>query len=141
MRSQRGIPRPRKTEVDGDLRSAIVVALQQLQGSRTQDALAADLGVSAKTLSRYRAVESATLGGDVLFRICELCQKDHRDISITCRGQVLRLLDEHLQEGSALRTHEQLRFAFAGTIDVDVSVRKGLMRVEKMELEPESKTG
>lgn len=141
MRAQLGIPRPRKTKVDGDLRNAILDALQQLQGSRTQDALADDLGVSAKTLSRYRTVKSATLGGDVLFRICELCHKDDRGVRVTCRGRTLLVLDEHLQGGPASRTHEQLRFAFAGTIDVNVSIRKGVMRVEKMELEPESKTG
>src|SRR5437870_1868283 len=79
--SQRGISRPRTTEADLQLREAILETLTKLQGTRSLSALADDLGISIKTLSRYRNPKGnrvTTLGGDILFRLCELC--DDRDI-------------------------------------------------------------
>jgi hypothetical protein len=130
--SQRGISRPRKTKADLPLREAILETLTELQGTRTLSALADDLGISVKTLSRYRNPsdgKAPMLGGDLLFRICELC--DERDISIACHGRILRL-----PKGShpwlSTAPPEQLRFTFAGTIDIDVSTRKGVMRVDSI---------
>src|ERR1700674_3594661 len=111
--SQRGIPRPRKTEADLQLREAILETLTKLQGTRTLSALADDLRISVKTLSRYRNPsdgKAATLGGDLLFRICELC--DERDISIACHGRILRLPKGSLFWFSAASPPEQLRFTF-----------------------------
>jgi transcriptional regulator with XRE-family HTH domain len=139
--SQRGIPRPRKTKADLPLREAILEILTELQGTRTLSALADDLGISAKTLSRYRNAsdgKAAMLGGDLLFRICALC--DERDISIACHGRILRL-----RRGSLIRLSgapaEQLRFTFAGTIDIDVPTRKGVMRVDSIAMDDHTKTG
>ena len=95
--SQRGISRPRKTKVDLQLREAILNALTRLQGTGTLSALAEDLQISVKTLSRYRNPidgKPATLGGDLLFRICELC--DERDISIACQDRILRSAEKRV---------------------------------------------
>ena len=133
---QRGILRPRKTKADLELRTAIIGTITELQGRRTLSALADDLGVSAKTLSRY-LIKPVTLGGDVLFRICELC--DERDISVTCRGRVLRLAKERSHRLSP--GPEQLRFVFTGTIDVDIPARKGMMTVDRVVADGELKVG
>jgi hypothetical protein len=139
--SQRGIPRPRKTKTDLPLRDAILETLAKLQGTRTLSALADDLGISDKTLSRYRNSsdgKAAMLGGDLLFRICELC--DERDISIACRGRVLRLPKDSLFWLSAAPP-EQLQFTFSGTIDIDLATRKGVMRVDSIAMDGHTKTG
>jgi transcriptional regulator with XRE-family HTH domain len=139
--SQRGIPRPRRTKADLRLREAIVETLKELQGTRSLSALADDLGISVKTLSRYRNPSDgkpAMPGGDLLFRICKLC--DDRDISITCHGRVLRLpRDGYLWLSEA--EPEQLRFTFAGTIDIDVPARKGVMRLDRIAMDDQTKTG
>lgn len=129
--SQLGIQRPRKTEADIELRQAILETISTLQGERTLSALADELGISVKTLSRYRrsgSGKSATLGGDIFFRICELC--DDRDISISCRGRILRLAKHRLRRLSA--PPRQLGFTFEGSLDIDVPARKGVMRVHKL---------
>ncbi|MGA2185792.1 MAG: hypothetical protein ABSH47_22465 [Bryobacteraceae bacterium] len=139
--SQRGIPRPRKTQADLQLREAILETLTKLQGTRTLSALADDLRISVKTLSRYRNPsdgKAATLGGDILFRICELC--DERDISIACHGRILRLPKGSLFRLSAASPPEQLRFTFAGTIDVDVPTRKAVMKVASIAMDDDTKT-
>lgn len=139
--SQRGIPRPRKTKADLTLREGILEALTKLQGTKTLSALAEDLHISVKTLSRYRRPNEgkvAMLGGDLLFRICELC--DERDISIACHGRILRLPRGGLLSLSATPP-EQLRFTFAGTIDIEVSSRKGVMRVDCIAMDDLTKTG
>ena len=139
--TQRGIPRPRKTQADLQLREAILETLSKLQGTRTLSALADDLGISVKTLSRYRNPshgKTVTLGGDLLFRICELC--DERDISIGCHGRVLRLPKGGQYWPWAPSQPEQLRFTFAGIIDIDVPTRKGVMRVDSIVMD-EAKTG
>jgi hypothetical protein len=140
--SQQGIPRPRKTQVDLQLREAILETLTKLQGTKTLSALADDLRISVKTLSRYRNPsdgKAATLGGDILFRICELC--DERDISIACQGRVLRLPKGSLFGLSAASPPQQLRFAFAGTIDIDVLNRKAVMKVDSIAMDGHTKTG
>jgi hypothetical protein len=141
--SQRGIPRPRKTEADLQLREAILETLTKLQGEGTLSALANDLRSSVKTLSRYRnpsGGKTATLGCDLLFRICELC--DERDISVTCHGRILRLPKGTLFSPSAASSMpEQLRFTFAGTIDINVQARKGVMRVDSIAMDDDTKTG
>lgn len=128
--SQRGIPRPRKTAVDLQLRQAVLNVLAKLQGTRTLSALAEDLRVSVKTLSRYRNPvdgKPATLGGDLLFRICRLC--DERDVSIACHDRVLRL-PKSSSSVAAQSAPEHLRFKFAGSIEIDVPARKGAMSVD-----------
>jgi len=137
---QRGILRPRKTKADLELRTAIIGTITKLQGGGTLSALADDLGVSAKTLSRYcnpNLIKPVTLGGDVLFRICELC--DERDITVTCRGRVLRLAKERSHELSP--GPEQLRFVFTGKIDIDIPARKGMMTVDRVVADGELKVG
>ena len=140
--SQRGIERPRRTEADLQLREAILDTLTRLQGTRSLSALADDLRISVKTLSRYRKPSDGrptTLGGDLLFRICELC--DEHDISIPCHGRILRLPKGGLAKLSAALPSEQLRFTFAGTIDIDVPNRKGAMRVDRIATDAHAKTG
>lgn len=140
--SQRGIPRPRKTESDSQLREAILKTLEKLQGSGTLSALADELGISVKTLSRYRNPsngKAATIGGDVLFRICGLC--DQRDVSITCHDRILRLPKGSLLGLSAVSPPGQLRFTFTGTIDIDVPARKGVMKVDSIATDERTKTG
>jgi hypothetical protein len=139
--SQKDILRPRKTEADLQLRAAILETLNTLKGPGTLSDLADDLRISVKTLSRYRNPnngKAATLGGDLLFRICELC--DQRDISITCRGRILRLPKGSLFGLPAALPPEQLRFTFAGTVDIDVPTRKGVMRVDSIVVD-DTKTG
>ncbi len=140
--SQRGIPRPRTTEVDLQLREAILETLTRLQGPGTLSALANDLRISVKTLSRYRNPrdgKAVMLGGDLLFRICELCDK--RDISIECHGRILRLPKRSHLALSTPPPPEQLRFTFAGTIDVEVPTRKGVMRVDSIAIDDRRKSG
>jgi hypothetical protein len=137
--AQRGIPRPRKTEADAELREALLKTLSILQGDRTLSALADDLGVSVKTLSRYRSRnggKTPTLGGDLFFRICQLC--DDHDISITCRGRILRLTERRFR--SLVAVPKQIRFTFEGSLQVDVPSRKGVMRVDRF-LEDENASG
>lgn len=139
--SQRGIPRPRKTEVDLQLREAILDVLTRLRGTGTLSALAEDLQISVKTLSRYRNPidgKPATLGGDLLFRICVLC--DERDISIACHDRILRL-PKSRSWVAAQSAPEQLRFKFTGTIEIDISARKGVMSVESIAMDDQMKTG
>lgn len=141
--SQRGIPRPRTTEADPYLRAAILETLTRLQGTGTLADLAHDLRISAKTLSRYRNPSDGkappTLGGDLLFRVCELC--DERDVSITCHGRILRLLKGALFGSSEASEARQLRFTFVGTIDVDVPTRKAVMKVDRIERDGKTKAG
>jgi hypothetical protein len=130
--SQRGIPRPRKTEVDLQLREAILDTLTKLQGDGTLTALANDLRISVKTLSRYRKAgtgKGAAIGGDLLFRICALC--DERNISMPCHGRILRL-PKRGSWGSPESAPEQLRFSFTGNIDIDVPTQKGVMRIDSI---------
>jgi hypothetical protein len=140
--SQRGILRPRTTETDPALREAILETLTKLQGTRTLSALADDLHISVKTLSRYRKLnqgKAATVGGDLFFRICELC--DQRDISITCNGRVLRLPKGDVFQTPSASVPDQLRLMFAGTIDVDVANRKAVMRVDTITTDKLTKAG
>jgi hypothetical protein len=140
--SQRGILRPRKTQADLQLREAILETLTRLQGTKTLSSLADDLHISVKTLSRYRNPidgKAATLGGDTLFRICELC--DERDVSIECHGRILRLPKGSLSWPSAASSTEQLRFTFAGTIDIDVPTRKAVMKIDGIAMDDQTKTG
>jgi len=139
---QRGIPRPRKTEADLELREAILEILAKLQGTRTLSALAGDLRSSVKTLSRYRKPiggKPATLGGDLLFRICELC--DERGISIACHGRILRLPKGSPLGLSAPPPSEQLRFRFAGTFDMEIATRKGVMKIDSIAIDDRTKAG
>jgi hypothetical protein len=127
---------------DLELRRAILETLTKLQGTKTLSALADDLHTSVKTLSRYRTGRDgkpAMLGGDILFRICELC--DERDISIACHGRVLRLPKGSFFSLSATSPPEQLRFTFTGTLDIDVPARKGVMRVDNLVMHDHTKTG
>ena len=138
---QQGIPRPRTTGVDLGLREAILAALIQLQGAGTLSDLADDLQISVKTLSRYRKNASskpASLGGDLLFRICGLC--DERNISIACHGRILRL--PRVSSSAAVHpSPSQLRFRLTGTVEVDVPSRKGAMLVESMTLDQQADAG
>lgn len=138
---QRGIPRPRMTEVDLALREAILDALKQLQGGGTLSELADDLQISVKTLSRYRNTASskpASLGGDLLFRICGLC--DERDISVACHGRILRL-PRSTPSATAPSAVAQLRFRLTGTVKVDIPSRTGAMLVEAMTLDQQPEAG
>jgi hypothetical protein len=124
------------------LREAILQTLAQLQGTGSLSALADDLLVSVKTLSRYRNPGNGkpkTLGGDVLFRICELC--DERNVSIPCNGRILRLPKEDPSLPSAASPPQQLQFKFTGSIDIDVPTRKCVMRVHSIVTDDYLKTG
>lgn len=140
---QKGIPRPRTTDVDLDLRAAILDALRQLQGTGTLTELAHELGISVKTLSRYRSSASRkppSLGGDLLFRIFKLC--DERDVSIECHGRILRL-PRTRSSAEAAACAPELRFRLTGTVEIDVASGTGVVQMESMtlELEPEADYG
>lgn len=126
---------------DLQLREAILETLTLLQGGRTLSALADDLRSSVKTLSRFRTLRHGkppTLGGDLLFRICELC--DERNISIPCRGRMLRLPKSSLF-GLSPSPPEQLRFTFWGTVDIDVPSKKAVMSVDSIAINDRRGTG
>jgi hypothetical protein len=127
-KSQRGIRRPRRSSADLELRQGILSALKDLQKDKTLREVADALGVSEKTLGRYlnnKLDPPATLGGDILFRLCEA------GCPIACRGQTLQCVASTSAPKSTAKP-EQLRFEFVGTIDVLLPSRKLVARVERV---------
>jgi transcriptional regulator with XRE-family HTH domain len=125
-KSQRGILRPRVTGPDLELREGILKVLRDLQKNQALSQIAEALGVSEKTLSRYlsdKGDRPATLGGDILFRICEAGHP------VTCRGKTLQCMGSGSESETKL---EQLRFEFVASIDVLLPSRKLVARVERV---------
>jgi hypothetical protein len=120
-RSQKNIKRPRHP-LDEELRAAIVSALNQYAEGSPLSRLAKVLGISPNTLTRYLREPTANLGGDILFRMCEV------GLNIRCRGKTLRL-DESDQP---VRQTEQLRFEFVGIVDLQFPSRMMAVRVERV---------
>src|ERR1700686_4886731 len=81
---QRGILRPRVSGPDLELREGILKVLRDLRKEKSLWQVAEALGISEQTLSRYlndKVYPPATLGGDILFRLCEA------GYPIACRGK------------------------------------------------------
>ena len=127
-KSQRGIPRPRVSEADAELRQGILKLFRSLQKEKSLAQIAADVGVSEKTLRRYlndKCNPPPTLGGDTLFRLCEAGH------AITCRGKTLQCVDSHSTAVSKVKT-EQLPFEFVASIDLLLPSRKLVGRIERI---------
>jgi hypothetical protein len=116
------------SEPDRELREGIIGVLKELQRTKPLREVAETLGASEKTLRRYlnsKLDPPATLGGDILFRLCEA------GYSIPCRGKSLKCVDSRSAPKSGVKT-EQLRFEFVASLDLLLPSRKLVARVERV---------
>lgn len=123
QRGQRGRPKGQVGKPDLELRKSIIEVLKDLQKHQALKDIAEDLGTSEKNLRRYLSDKfnpPPTLGGDILFRLCE----KH---SINAHGKTLQCVDSESAAPDVAKS-EQLRFEFVATLDVLLPSRKLVAR-------------